>query len=112
MVTAYRVTLKYADGTTMFVGTVHAEPITQNPAPNQPAPNGGRSADDGEKATAPQIKALYAIIRRKEKLTDNQDISKRLRDHFKVRRLDEVPREAATAYIRQHQPEGGRGNSS
>ncbi len=91
----YRVTITNNDGSTFAVLTTDVEPVEATAS--QPPP-----PQNGAKATEAQIKTLYAIVRRKDKLTDNQEISQKLRDHFKVRRLDEIPREQATAYIREH----------
>jgi hypothetical protein len=92
----YRVTIRNNDGSTFTSFTTDVEAMEATAPQPSPPP------ETGEKATEKQIKALYAIVRRKDKLTDNQDISQKLRAHFKVRRLDEIPREQATAYIREH----------
>jgi len=49
---SYRITLKYPDGTPMFMGTVHAEEIVETPRPERPSPNGAQS-DSGERMTGP-----------------------------------------------------------
>ena len=120
MAKTFRVSLKYPDGTTMFMGTVTAEemdsvdqrhpaspsaaPTDGNPTPQRPA----TGANGAKGITEKQIKALYAIVRREQRLTANDEIAKWLREHFHVRRLDDIARDTATAFIRQHDPEGGR----
>ena len=103
----FNLTLRLPDGTPVCAFRIEAEEVAANPTEK---PTNGNTG--GEKVTEQQIKALYAIVRRKEKLTDNQRIAEWLRKHFGVKRIDEVPREIATAFIRQHQPEGGGANGS
>ena len=120
MAKTFRVSLKYPDGTTMFMGTITAEemdsvaqarpaspsaaPTDGNPTPQRPAT--GATGANG--ITEKKIKTLYAIVRREQRLTVNDEISKWLREHFRVRRLDDIPDDTATAFIKQHDSEGGR----
>jgi hypothetical protein len=121
MAKTFRVSLKYPDGTTMFMGTILAEEVpSADPGPpakpqaapidGNPAPQHSANGANGERGsiTEKQIKALYAIVRREQKLTVNDQISKWLREHFRVRRLDDIARDVATAYIKQHELEGSR----
>ena len=114
MAKTFRVSLKYPDGTTMFMGTVLAEevvsvdPVAPAKAPGAPTngnPTPQRSVNSvpaGPGITEKQIKALYAIVRREQRLTVNDQIAQWLRNHFRVRRLDDIMRDAATAFIREH----------
>ena len=120
MAKTFRVTMKYPDGTTMFMGTVTAEEVeavAQRPSASPPAaPTDGiptreppAQGTNGNKAiTEKQIKALYAIVRREQRLTVNDQIAQWLRTHFRVRRLDDIARDTATTFIKQHEREGGR----
>ena len=116
--------MKYPDGSTMFMGTVLAEEVTSgdqhvhtgaptpsltsNPAPTHSTPG----PSNGLNITEKQIKALYAIVRREQRLTVNDQIAKWLREHFHVRRLDDISRDVATAFIRQRDPEAGRASGT
>ncbi len=101
MGTAYRVTLKYPDGTTMFVGTVHAEEIIQIPKPDKPAPspNGGRPADDGERMTDPQKRFLFRLLGAQG--IEGKKAEEHLKGYFRVSRLTDIPKHAASSYIDQ-----------
>ena len=58
------------------------------------------------------VPALYAIVRREQRLTVNDQIAKWLREHFRVRRLDDISRDVATAFIKQRDPEAGRASGT
>ena len=100
MGTAYRVTLKYPDGTTMFVGTVHAEEIIQIPKPDKPAlsPNGAQS-DSGERMTDPQKRFLFRLLGAQG--VEGKKAEEHLKMYFKVSRLTDIPKQAASIYIDQ-----------
>lgn len=115
MAKTFKVTMQYPDGSTMFMGALTAEEVVSaDPGPPvkpQAAPIDGnrapqRSANgaNGERGsiTENQIKALYAIVRRKQRLTVNDEIAKWLRERFRVKRLDDIARDTATAFIREH----------
>lgn len=98
MAHTYRVTLKYPDGTTMFVGTVLAEEIIQIPA--KPAsPNGGQPTDTGERMTEPQKRYLFRLLAAQG--VEGKTAEEHLKAYFKVARLAEITRNAASAYIDQ-----------
>ena len=101
MAATYRVTLKYPDGTTMFVGTVHAEEIIQIPKADKPAPspNGGRPADEGERMTDPQKRFLFRLLGAQG--IEGKKAEEHLKTYFKVSRLTDIPKQAASSYIDQ-----------
>jgi hypothetical protein len=99
MAVAYRVTLKYPDGTTMFTGVVHAEEIVQIPRQDKPSPNGGRSADDGERMTDPQKRYLFRLLGAQG--VEGKKAEEHLKTYFKVSRLSDIPKQAASTYIDQ-----------
>jgi hypothetical protein len=104
MTTAYRVTLKYPDGTTMFMGTVHAEEIIQIPAADKSARNGpassnGRPADDGERMSDPQKRYLFRLLGAQG--VEGKKAEEHLKSYFKVSRLIDIPKQAASTYIDQ-----------
>jgi len=99
MATAYRVTLKYPDGTTMFMGTVHAEEIVQIPTKDRPAPNGGPSAASGERMTDPQKRYLFRLLAAQK--VEGKAAEEHLKTYFRVSRLMDIPKEAASSYIDQ-----------
>lgn len=98
MATAYRVTLKYPDGTTMFMGTVHAEEIIQLPAKDLPSPN-GPVADAGEKMTDPQKRYLFRLLAAQN--VTGKAAEDHLKQYFKVQKLTDIPKQAASTYIDQ-----------
>ena len=124
MAKTFHVTLHYPDGSPMFRGTLtteEVEPVAQRPsaqpptgpANSHPVPQRSASGTNGANGiTEKQIKALYAIVRREQRLTANDQIAQWLRGHFHVRRLDDIARDTATAFIRQHEPEGGRASGT
>jgi hypothetical protein len=97
MQTTYRVTLKYPDGTTMFMGTVLAEEIIQTPRQDKPSPNGGRSAADGERMTDPQKRYLFRLLGAQG--IEGKKAEEHLKTYFKVSRLSDIPKQAASIYI-------------
>jgi len=99
MATAYRVTLKYPDGTTMFMGTVHAEEIVQIPTKDRSAPNGGPSAASGERMTDPQKRYLFRLLAAQK--VEGKAAEEHLKTYFRVSRLMDIPKEAASSYIDQ-----------
>jgi hypothetical protein len=95
----YRVTLKYPDGTTMFMGTVHAEEVIQIPAPDKPAITNGVAAptDNGERMTDPQKRYLFRLLGAQG--VEGRKAEDHLKSHFRVARLADIPRADASSYI-------------
>ncbi len=92
----HRITIRHGDGSVFASFTADVEPLNGAPAAEAAAIPGG------EKATEKQIKAMYAIVRKTEKLTDNDKIAEWLRKRFGVGRVSAIPLAAATAFIREH----------
>ena len=99
MARTYRVTLKYTDGTTMFMGTAVAEEIVEIPAKEKPAPNGGPAADTDEPMTDPQRRYLFRLLAAQG--VQGRNAEDHLKTYFKVSRLADVTRTAASTYIDQ-----------
>ena len=96
MPTAYRVTLKYPDGTTLFMGTVLAEEITDAPAKDRPAVKAS-SSDNGERMTDPQKRYLFRLLAAQS--IEGKKAEEHLKSYFEVSRLSDVSRAAASQYI-------------
>ena len=100
MAKTFRVTLSYPDGTTMFMGTLLAEEIIQIPVPAKPAPNGGPPpADNGERMTDPQKRYLFRLLGAQG--VEGKKAEDQLKTYFKVTRLADIPKQAASEYIDQ-----------
>jgi hypothetical protein len=99
MAKTYRVTLKYPDGTTMFMGTVLAEEIIEIPAHKSGAPNGQPQAESGEKMTDPQKRYLFRLLGAQG--MEGKKAEEHLKSYFKVARLMDVSRAEASTYIDQ-----------
>jgi hypothetical protein len=93
----YRVTLRYPDGNTMFVGTVDAEEVIQTPTKDRPASNGGRPTDTGERMTEPQKRYLFRLLGVQK--VEGKAAEEHLKSYFRVSRLADIPKDAASAYI-------------
>ena len=101
MATTYRVTLKYPDGSTMFVGTVLAEEIADNgPAKERPAAATRPAESDGnEQMTDPQKRYLFRLLAAQG--MQGKKAEEHLKSYFRVSRLGDISRSAASAYIDQ-----------
>jgi hypothetical protein len=97
----FRVSLKYPDGTTMFMGTVLAEEIIQIPAPERPLAQNGAPppADNGERMTDPQKRYLFRLLGAQG--VEGRKAEDHLKSHFRVTRLADIPRADASSYIDQ-----------
>ncbi len=92
----YRVTLKYPDGTTMFMGTVLAEEIIDVPT-REARTNGQPHADNGERMTDPQKRYLFRLLGAQG--TEGKKAEEHLKSYFRVTRLADIPKQAASEYI-------------
>jgi hypothetical protein len=100
----YRVTLRYPDGTAMFVGTVDAEEILEIPKRDKPAFNGGPpspapASNTGERMTEPQKRYLFRLLGAQK--VEGKAAEEHLKKYFQVARLTDIPKDAASAYIDQ-----------
>jgi len=96
----YRVTLKYPDGTTMFMGTVMAEEVTAElPAQPLPASNDGGGPRGGvdEHMTDPQKRYLFRLLAAQN--VTGKAAEEHLKQYFKVQKLTDISRQAASEYI-------------
>src|SRR5437867_6102478 len=96
MSTTYRVTLKYPDGTTLFMGTVLAEEITDNPAKDKPVAKTSQP-DNGDRMTDPQKRYLFRLLAAQN--IEGKKAEEHLKSYFEVSRLSDVSRAAASQYI-------------
>jgi len=96
MTQTYRVTLRYPDGTAMFMGTVHAEEIVEIPAKDRPSPH-SQPAADGERMTDPQKRYLFRLLGAQG--VEGKKAEEHLKAYFGVSRLFDIPKQAASQYI-------------
>ena len=96
MPTTYRVTLKYPDGTTLFMGTVLAEEITDHPAKDKPVARTSQP-DNGDRMTDPQKRYLFRLLAAQN--IEGKKAEEHLKSYFEVSRLSDVSRAAASQYI-------------
>jgi hypothetical protein len=99
MTRTYRVTLKYPDGTTMFTGTALAEEIIEIPAKATPSPDGNPPRDSGERMTDPQKRYLFRLLGAQK--VQGKDAESHLKTYFKVGKLGDITKAAASEYINQ-----------
>jgi hypothetical protein len=99
MARTYRVTLKYPDGTTMFMGTAVAEEIIEIPAKDRISHNGGPPTDSDEPMTDPQRRYLFRLLAAQG--VQGKKAEEHLRTYFKVTGLADISRSAASTYIDQ-----------
>ena len=114
MTHTYRVSMRYPDGTTMFMGTVVAEEITDAPQNQQPArrgqSNNSQAGTDGEKMTDPQKRYLFRLLAAQG--VEGKKAEEHLRDYFQVSRLTDIPKAAASEYIDQLVKDRGNGQGA
>ena len=99
MATTYRISLKYPDGSTMFLGTVLAEEVSDLPAKDRPASPKPNSLDGNEHMTDPQKRFLFRLLGAQG--VEGKKAEEHLRTYFKVLRLADIPKHAASSYIDQ-----------
>lgn len=94
----YRITLKYPDGTTMFMGTAVAEEIDEAPPKERPAAGtNGKPADNGERMSDPQKRYLFRLLGAQG--MEGKRAEEHLKSYFRVARLTDVSRAEASTYI-------------
>jgi hypothetical protein len=100
MATTHRITLKTADGTTLFTGMVTAAEIIETPTRStRPAANGQPPADNGDRMTDPQKRYLFRLLGAQG--TEGKQAEAHLKEYFGVARLTDIPKDAASKYIDQ-----------
>ena len=99
MAKTFRVTLKYPDGTTMFMGTVLAEEIIEIPARDTRSPNGHPPAETGERMTGPQRNYLFRLLAGQG--LSSKDAEAHLKQYFEVEKLSDITKARASTYIDQ-----------
>jgi hypothetical protein len=100
MATTHRITLKTADGTTLFTGMVTAEEIIETPTrTSRAAANGQPHADNGERMTDPQKRYLFRLLGAQG--TEGKQAEAHLKEYFGVARLTDISKDAASKYIDQ-----------
>lgn len=97
MAKTFRVSLKYPDGTTMFMGTVLAEEIIEIPAKDKRSTNGQPPAETGERMSDPQKRYLFRLLGAQG--VEGKKAEEHLKSHFQVSRLTDISRQAASEYI-------------
>ncbi len=101
----FKVTMRYPDGSTMFMGTVLAEEVSEATAPAAPAAqrNGAAptpvSRDTGERMTDPQKRYLFRLLGAQG--VEGKRAEEHLKTYFKVTRLADIAKQAASDYINQ-----------
>src|SRR5689334_11092124 len=114
MTHTYRVSLRYPDGTTMFMGTVVAEEITDAtqaaPPPRRSQSGNGQAGSDGERMTDPQKRYLFRLLAAQG--VEGKKAEEHLRNYFQVSRLTDVPKAAASEYIDQMVKDRGNGQGA
>jgi hypothetical protein len=86
----------------MFVGTVDAEEIIEIPKRDKPALNGApipSHASSGERMTEPQKRYLFRLLGAQN--VEGKKAEEHLKTYFRVSRLADIPKDAASAYIDQ-----------
>ena len=114
MTHTYKVSMRYPDGSTMFMGTVVAEEITEAPQQNQPparrAQSSSNTSSDGERMTDPQKRYLFRLLAAQG--VEGKKAEEHLRDYFQVSRLADIPKPAASEYIDQLVKDRGNGQGA
>jgi hypothetical protein len=89
----------------MFVGTVDAEEIIEIPKRDKPGLNGGPPASHatngsgGERMTDPQKRYLFRLLAAQK--VEGKAAEEHLKTYFRVSRLTDIPKDAASTYIDQ-----------
>jgi hypothetical protein len=104
MTRTYKVAMRYPDGTTVFMGTVVAEEITeatqeQPSVRRAPSKSDQSGADDAERMTDPQKRYLFRLLGAQG--IEGKKAEEHLKTYFKVLRLIDIPKQAASTYIDQ-----------
>jgi hypothetical protein len=99
MARTFRVTLKYPDGTTMFMGTVLAEEIIEVPTRDSRSQNGHAQTDTGERMTGPQRNYLFRLLAGQG--LSSKDAEAHLKQYFEVDKLSDISKARASTYIDQ-----------
>jgi hypothetical protein len=97
MARTYRITLKTLEGVTLYTGTLLAEEIVEIRANDRPAVNGPLPVDPVERITDPQRRYLFRLLASQG--LEGRQVEQHLKDHFKVVRLGDIARQAASEYI-------------
>lgn len=99
MAMTYRITLKYPDGSTMFLGTVSAEEVSDAPAKDRPAVSNNHQPDTGERMTDPQKRYLFRLLGAQG--VSGKAAEEHLRQYFHVGKLADIQKASASDYINQ-----------
>jgi len=91
----FRVSLRYPDGTVMFAGTVMADEVVETPTKDVPSSNGNPATD--ERMTDPQKRYLFRLLAAQG--VEGKKAEEHLRTYFRVSRIADVTRSAASTYI-------------
>jgi hypothetical protein len=93
----YRITLKTSEGATVYTGTLTAEEIMEIRTKDTPTSNGPIATDSAERMTDPQRRYLFRLLASLG--VEGKQAEQHLKDHFKVTRLGDIPRQTASEYI-------------
>ncbi len=114
MTRTYKVSMRYPDGTTMFMGTMVAEEITDVPQNQQPMrrsqPTNNQVGSDGERMSDPQKRYLFRLLAAQG--VEGKKAEEHLKDYFQVSRLGDIPKAAASEYIDQLVKDRGNGQGT
>jgi hypothetical protein len=97
MTRTYRITVKTSDGGVVYTGTLTAEEIVEIRTKDIPGGNGQVAADPGERMTDPQRRYLFRLLASQG--LEGKQVEQHLKDHFKVTRLRDITRQAASEYL-------------
>lgn len=103
MTKTFKVMMRYPDGSTMFLGTILAEEITgvepESPTGTTPPRQGNSQPDSGERMTDPQKRYLFRLLAAQN--VNGKAAEEQLKKYFRVQRLVDIPKAAASEYINQ-----------
>ena len=97
MARTYRITLRTSEGIAVYTGMLIAEEIIEIRTNDTPASNGQVAADSPERMTDPQRRYLFRLLASLG--VEGKQAEQHLKDHFRVGRLVDISRQAASEYI-------------
>jgi hypothetical protein len=104
MTRIYKVAMRYPDGTTMFMGTLVAEEVTdvttdQPSVRRAPSNNDQAGSDSAERMTDPQKRYLFRLLGAQG--VSGKAAEEHLRQYFHVGKLADIQKASASDYINQ-----------
>lgn len=90
----WKISLSYPDGSTVFIGIVRAEEITEA---SKPTLSPGQNGPTAEKMTEPQKRYLFRLLAVQK--VEGKAAEAHLKEYFGVTRLADITKAAASEYI-------------